>query len=50
MFSLGIVLLVNPSLLNNPIASVAILVSAISVSAILHLIWEKFGASPDEIN
>ena len=47
MFSLGIVLLVNPPLLNNPIASVAILVSAISVSAILHLIWEKFRASPE---
>ncbi|MCD6542115.1 MAG: hypothetical protein J7K38_02185 [Thermoplasmata archaeon] len=47
MFSLGVVLLVNPSLLNNLITSVAILVSAISVSAILHLIWEKFKASPE---
>ncbi len=47
MFSLGVVLLVNPSLLNNLITSVAILVSAISISAILHLIWEKFKASPE---
>ena len=48
MFSLGVVLLVNPSLLNNLITSVAILISAISISAILHFIWEKFRASSED--